>query len=295
MDLFFMFRNYDKPGPGVRDDEPQKEGAALFFQTLGRKWKPMIRMNLIYIMYSIPMIIALFLLSGIVSSYMVNSNVTKQLISDIAGSNGVIDAASYLRWQTALDLSVRIFLTITGLMLFGSGPASAAMYAVHDCHMRGEPLWLWSDYNDFLRKNMKQELIVAVIDLAFFFLLMTGYLVYGRINLFIDLRIVLTVILALYVMAHMYIYPMMAKYDLSIGALYRNAFIIAVGKLPQSALVLLIWLFMAAFPILAVYIVPGVAVFCIMIYLLLALIFTFSFMTLIAAVNARTQMNKVFK
>ncbi len=179
-------------------------------------------------------------------------------------------------------------------MLFGSGPASAAMYAVHDCHARRAAVamerlqWLPDQKYEAGVHSCRHKPCVLLPALDRLSGLRTYQSVYRPAHRADgDTR-------SLRHGSYVHISDD-GKIRPQYRPLYKNAFIIAVCKLPQSALILLIWLFMAAFPVLAVYIVPGVAVFCIMIYLLLALIFTFSFMTLIAAVNARTQMNKVFK
>lgn len=45
---FLGIGNYNKPGKGVRKDEPQKPAFIRFFQLIGRKWAQFIQLNLIF-------------------------------------------------------------------------------------------------------------------------------------------------------------------------------------------------------------------------------------------------------
>ena len=52
-----LFRpNYEKPGPGIDKDAPQKRGLALFFEILVREFWQLIKLNLIFIIACIPIV-----------------------------------------------------------------------------------------------------------------------------------------------------------------------------------------------------------------------------------------------
>ncbi|MBP0990606.1 MAG: YesL family protein [Oscillospiraceae bacterium] len=52
----FSFINYDKNGPGVSKDAPQKKRFFLFFELFFRKFKYMVGLNVIYLLLCIPII-----------------------------------------------------------------------------------------------------------------------------------------------------------------------------------------------------------------------------------------------
>ena len=54
--MFNFFRNYDKPGKGVRENEPKKKGIFLFFEIIKRNIKTFIMLNALFILTSIPII-----------------------------------------------------------------------------------------------------------------------------------------------------------------------------------------------------------------------------------------------
>lgn len=53
---FFGFFDYSKPGKGVRKDEPQRSRFAQFFILVQRKFWKLIQLNLIYILFCIPIV-----------------------------------------------------------------------------------------------------------------------------------------------------------------------------------------------------------------------------------------------
>ena len=54
-----IFGNYDKPGPGVNKDEPQKAAPVRFFEIFLRKFTKLVQLNLIF---AIPATVAVALM-----------------------------------------------------------------------------------------------------------------------------------------------------------------------------------------------------------------------------------------
>lgn len=52
----FLQANYDKPGAGVRKDAPQKKEFVRFFEIYARKFWNLIQANLIYVLFSLPIL-----------------------------------------------------------------------------------------------------------------------------------------------------------------------------------------------------------------------------------------------
>lgn len=48
--------NYNRPGPGIPKDAPQKKGTALFFEILGREFWSLLTLNLIYVLACLPIV-----------------------------------------------------------------------------------------------------------------------------------------------------------------------------------------------------------------------------------------------
>lgn len=97
--------NYNKPGPGIPKDAPQKKGVELFFDILGREFWSLFTLNFIYILACIPII------------------------------------------------------TI--------GPATAALSRVTVTMVRDCNVYVWRDFWDAFRKNIKQGIIFGIPSTLF--------------------------------------------------------------------------------------------------------------------------------
>ena len=51
-----LFGNYAKPGPGIPKDAPPKRGLALFFDVLSREFFELVKLNLLYLLFCVPVV-----------------------------------------------------------------------------------------------------------------------------------------------------------------------------------------------------------------------------------------------
>ena len=105
------FFNYDKPGPGIRKDGPQKKGFVIFFETWFRNFWKLITINLVYLLLSV-----LIIPSGLAEAGM--ANVCRNLARD-KHSFGLSDFFDTIKknWKQALPAGIVNFI-ITAMLLF---------------------------------------------------------------------------------------------------------------------------------------------------------------------------------
>ena len=48
--------NFEREGPGIKKDEPSKEGISLFFQLFVARFWDILKLNIIFIVYCIPIV-----------------------------------------------------------------------------------------------------------------------------------------------------------------------------------------------------------------------------------------------
>lgn len=182
MGLFNMGASFSRPGPGIPKDAPQKTGARLFFEILGREFWSLWALHFIYLLACLPII------------------------------------------------------TI--------GPATAALCRVTVTMIRDENVYVWRDFWDAFRKNIKQGLLFGIP--ATLFLIAAVLLNLNAIlldprqmsNLFFMAFIFLWTFLG--VAMGCYIFPMVAYIDLPWFPLLKNALLLMVlGKLRTVVPVLL--------------------------------------------------------
>ncbi|NLC68849.1 MAG: YesL family protein [Clostridiaceae bacterium] len=222
---FFGFFDYTKPGPGIPKDAPPKPPIVVFFGIYTRKFWNLLKINLMFNLFNLPAVIAVIFASMYV----------------IQGQIGD---------DPAIDLLIRFILgsIILCIPLITVGPVQAGYTYILRNYSREEHAFLWWDFKDSAIENFKQSLIISIID--FFALIIFGIV----INFYFSLNVEDTVmamfsliartfiILAfiVYLMMHMYIYPMLVTFKLTIKQLYRNAFIFSMAKFfPNLGILLL--------------------------------------------------------
>lgn len=220
--LFKMF-DYTSPGPGVRKDEPEKTGIARFFDILGRRFWNMVSLNALYLLFSIIPLVLMWLLSTLAVSFFFS-----QLPQSLLAEEGM--------GQFVFMLS--IFLALAYYSLIGGGAPTAALTYVVRNYTLDRHAWVWSDFIDCFKKNIRQATIVFVIDIVASLLFIINFYFYFNIvqqGFFIYiLQGLLTVLFLLFLLIHLYVYPLLVTFDLKIWQIYKNSFLLLMLKLPRA-------------------------------------------------------------
>lgn len=265
MAWFFGLHNYSKPGRGVRKDEPSKTGLALYFDILLRRFWNIITLNLIYIVFSVPAIVVSFFLSTFLTSW----SVTVVGI-DLNGTLG--DTFSLI----GLLCSVIIFL------IFGSGPASAGMTYVLRNYVNDTHSWVWGDFYENFKSNFKQGMAIYLINIISIVAFVVGFIFYTHImsgTVAFVLKNFIFALALIFIMMQMYIYNLMAGFDLSVKKIYKYAAILVIVKLPTNmlAFVVTIALIYLLYELMLIY--PSIAVVLMLTLIFGLLTYTQIFMT----------------
>ncbi len=218
----FFSNRYTKPGPGVDPDAPQKRAFFRFFDIFSRKPMHFIKVNLLYAVTGFITTLPVFVLIFTVFGSVVYGNEDPQ-------------GAAY----AALILA--FFCTNLYVTVMGVGPATAGITYILRNFAREEHAWIWSDFKDAFKGNFKQAAAVYLIDLVSIVLLYVALAFYTQSSGFLGyLRYFVYIIIFIYAMMHLYIYPIMVTFKLSLKDIYRNALLFAMGKLPSNMLILII-------------------------------------------------------
>lgn len=222
--------DYSKPGPGISKDAPKKKGIFLYFELFGRKFSKLISINLIYLLCSLPMIILYFMIFALtlpnLFSFIIQYSQMPQ--NDIA------------IMQIMLSLVLSVICTVT----LGSGPASASLAYIFREYSKEEHVWLWSTFFGKMKKNFKQEMAVAVIDLVFAFVssfalgfYFNQYLATGS-TLWFAITLLLVILSLLFVFMHYYIHQLIVTFENKLKDILKNALLFCMSTLLQCILLL---------------------------------------------------------
>lgn len=218
----FKLFDYTTPGPGVEKDTPPKKGIALFFDILSRRFWKMVSLNAVYLLCSVPLLIIMWFAVYFVMSFM---------FGDLISSNTEIAQAF---------TQITTYLTCLLYALFGGGPACAGMTYVLRNYTVDKHSWLWADFSQKSKENFKQGTAVFFIDLVFITLTGLNFHFYGLLaqNSIIAylLQGFMVVVFFIFLLMHAYVYPIMISFDMKLFDIYKNSFILAIGKLPRTFL-----------------------------------------------------------
>ena len=238
---------------GVDEYEEDRSRFRVFFDVLfGKLWKLM-GLNLQTGLFNLP---ALLFMAFFAIYYM--QLLQTDLFLNAAEEGGAL--AYLLVGYLPLGL---IFLSVP---VVAFGPAQAGMHYILRNYSYEIPVFQWSDFKDKMKENFKQGLAVSFINLLVFILAMLDIYMYPRMVaqmgvLLLVANYLLIVAFVVFLMMTMYIYPMMVRYDLTLKNLYRNAFLLAVGRFFPNLLVLVLVIALAYGPFLLASLLNNAIVF----------------------------------
>lgn len=217
---FFGFFDYTKPGPGIPKDAPPKARIIVFFEILSRKFWNFIKINMLYVLFNIPAIFAMLLVSMF---YL------QKTLEDVS-----------------LDLVLRFMFGafFMCIPLITVGPAQAGLTYLLRNYAREEHAFIWGDFKENALKNFKQSLIISIIDLVV--MIVAGftinfYISYGGNNLLMSFASGIVILaFIIFTMMHLYIYPMLVTFKLTIKQIYKNALLFAIVKFIPNLLILVL-------------------------------------------------------
>ena len=136
-----------------------------------------------------------------------------------------------------------IGFSLLGLILFGLGPATAAIYAVQRKWKLGEmdvPIFktFWSTY----KKEFLQANILAIIFMVLGYILYTDLQFIAVLNGAVQIvfYVATLILLFLYFVTLAYLFPVFVHYDLkNVGQYMKNALLIGISQFPYAILMLI--------------------------------------------------------
>jgi len=236
-------RNFNKPGPGVRKDEPRKKGFARFFELLIRDFGDMIKLNLLFCLCALPTAAAMIL--GL------------------------------------LTLNFGLFFLISLLMAFPVGGAAVSLVYYITKMMRDDPSYVWYEFKRKFIENYKQAAPVGMMCTAFIYAqiwiwgALWGALLTEEPSVELIWYFIAFLSIVLFFAITPYIFMHIAYISLKTGLIVKNSILMAFGYLPRSLMGALtgcvIWVIFALFIPVSFLFIPVVALIAVSLSMLLSL------------------------
>ena len=231
---FFDYNRDNRPDAVEEDTTPT---LGRYFKVLGRRFWKLITLNLMMLPLILPVLICFYLyismqqtpVSGevlfpqLLGASAVGGTPTTTLLFDLFGAQQNVPIFTT---GTYIGMGICIaFLVIT----FGWQNVGAA-YIVRNM-VRGEPVFIWSDYFYAVKRNLKEGFFLGLIDATILFVL--GFDIsyfWGRGGTFtLDVGFFLTIaLIVIYFLMRFYLYLLLVTFDLSIFKILKNALIFSM-------------------------------------------------------------------
>ena len=231
---FFDYNRDNRPDAVEEDTTPT---LGRYFKVLGRRFWKLITLNLMMLPLILPVLICFYLyismqqtpVSGevlfpqLLGASAVGGTPTTTLLFDLFGAQQNVPIFTT---GTYIGMGICIaFLVIT----FGWQNVGAA-YIVRNM-VRGEPVFIWSDYFYAIKRNLKEGFFLGLIDAVILFVL--GFDIsyfWGRGGTFtLDVGFFLTIaLIVIYFLMRFYLYLLLVTFDLSIYKILKNALIFSM-------------------------------------------------------------------
>lgn len=224
--MFGKFMNnyyYGKSGKGDynKEDLPTTRWQ-LFWEMLRVRLSGLCRLNLMYLVAWLPtMLVLMFGITGILTGLMGEDG---ELVANA-------DVLLMGMVQTTLLLLVPC-ITITGI-------ATPGVAYVTRNWSRDEHAFIWSDFKDAVKLNWKQGVLTALITGILPLAVWVGWDFYGEMAATTSAWMIVPQVLVLMIgilwsLAVTYMHPLIVTYQLKFKDVLRNAFLLAIARLPMS-------------------------------------------------------------
>lgn len=239
----------NRDGKGVDPGEDRTPNLKFFFKQLWRKFSKILTLNMLMIFQVIPLLVCLYLY------FVVSPKTPTQSYPEYAALFGIQEAAStavnsvnlsafsfqlmlptyntYIYWVIGAILLV--YVITYGWQKVGS------IYVTRGL-VRGDSVFVWSDYFYAIKKNLKQGLILGIIDCLIMVVLAYDFYFFytsapSALTNFMYAMIFALVII--YIVFRFYTYLMLVTFDMKIGKIFKNALIFTVLGIKRNLMALL--------------------------------------------------------
>lgn len=250
---------YGKSGQGdFRKEDLPHNRRDLFRDTLKTRLSSLFRINMMYMLIFLPMMIMLLYfgatgLETMNNRMMIEENdyASYMEIYKEAGRELSITEDQYNELKNSefnysdfvKSLIYRILIWLIPCFAV-TGPFTAGLSYVTRNWARDEHAFIWTDFKDAIKANWKQSLILSVITSILPLAAYVGWDFYGQMaqkNMILIVPQVLVVLVGIvWAISITYMHPLVVTYDLKIKDVIRNGMLLGVARLPMSVAIRLL-------------------------------------------------------
>ncbi len=260
--MFGKFMNnyyYGKSGKGdFRKEDMPETRWQLFTDTLKTRLSGLCRLNLMYMVIWLPLMIVLMInLTGVFSNLnlisFVKSNSYSAYVQQMQeNENQVAITEDEYKQLAEADMDINGYLdsVIFKILLWMipciaiTGPFTAGVSYVTRNWARDEHAFIWSDFKDAVKANWKQGLAVSIITSLIPVIAYVGWRTYGQMaqsnTLLMVPQMLILMLTIIWYISVTYMHPIEVTYDLKIKGVLKNGLLLGIARLPMSVAIRLL-------------------------------------------------------
>ena len=249
----FEFFNRQREHGVTKDEPPVTYSFAGYFKLLGRKLYPLITVNIYYIIGALPLLLLLWSTVFHDNVYSPDSAMFGpvygiSLINGGAGSAALPAPAVAAFTHTVVSGTtprtiVYVLYGLSALIFVTFGPVNCACAYIVRNMVTAQPVFMWWDFKQTIRRNIKQALIIGAIDIIFAAALtyaLTFYLINYEVSMLFVVSFYVGLIIALlYLMMRPYMYLQIVTFELTVRQILKNSLIFGLYNIGMNLLALL--------------------------------------------------------
>jgi uncharacterized membrane protein YesL len=238
--LFKLFSTHSDT-EGVSREEEEKiatPNLATFFKLYKRKFGRLLSVNIFMVVGNFPLFFAIIALAGYFDYLLTTpSNPIFQIINGAAQfseSQSLSILLSFFGEQRTImvpSIVTYILWGLSALFIFTFGWVNVGTTYILRSFVRGDPVFMWSDFWYAIKRNRRQGMIMGILDILFIGLIVYD-LAFFYINLgqfYMNLMFYITLLVGvIYFAMRFYIYLLMITFDLKLTKILKNAFIFSI-------------------------------------------------------------------
>lgn len=200
-------KDYESSGSGISKDDVKKKGLALFFDLLGRKFWSLMWVNVLYVLFFIPLMLIMPVIYFIKNNYIA---------------------------VAAICILVLIFAIVIG-------PATAGMMKIMRMFYIEKHTFIAHDFFEAVRDNFKRAAVVGLVDCFVIFSAFAALQVYPVLAVqytrafYIPMVITFSLFLMVFIM-NFYVFLMLTSTTLTMKQILKNSFMFAISGMKQNLL-----------------------------------------------------------
>lgn len=227
--------NMNRDGKGIEPGEDTTPNFSYFFKLLFRKFSNLLTLNLMMFGMVLPVVIAIYIFFNGPQMPTLNSPSFSVLMgSQMTGTAGVelitkmMHTLPQVNFITFNSYASWLPYVLLGILAITWGWQNTAVTYILRGLVRGDGVFMFSDYFYAIKKNFKQGLLLGLLDAAAIVILIIDFMYtwsmrsgYWTYLMFF----IISALIIVYLFMRMYMYLMLVTFNISIYKMLKNALI----------------------------------------------------------------------